>query len=120
MYIVAQTKGRLDAIPLPDPEMKKIIEQVVSITADVKIEKDVEIEFAIGTSTAEEAKKMRELVGGGLELAKVQVKVAIAQQPELQPIVDLVNSMAAVQKDKAVVINGKLPGTAIEKLFDKK
>jgi len=120
LAIVAQTKGRLDAIPLPDPAMKKIIEQVVSITAELKVEKDVNVELSIGTATADEAKQMRELVAGGLELAKVQVKVAVAQQAEMKPLVDLVNTMTAVQKDKSVVITGKVSGEALEKALNMK
>lgn len=120
LSIVAHTKGRLDAIPLPDPEMKKLIDQILSISIDLKVEKDVSLELAIGTPGVDESKKLRELIGGGLELAKIQVKVAVAQQPELQALVDLVNSMTATQKEKNVVITGKLTGEALEKSLNKK
>jgi hypothetical protein len=119
LTVVANTKGRLDAIPLPDAPLKKTIEQIHSFALDLKVDQDVDLEISIGTENAEAAKQMQLIVAGGLDLAKIQAKVALAQQPELQPLLDLVNSLKAVQKDKDVVVTGKLGADAIEKILKK-
>jgi hypothetical protein len=119
LYVAAATKGRLDSIPLPDPKIKKVIDQIHSITIDLKVEQDINLELAIGASNADEAKALKDLVVQGLDLAKIQFKVAAAQQPELQPLINAVGSMTTTQKEKTVVINGKLTGEALEKLIKK-
>jgi hypothetical protein len=119
LSIVAYTKGRLEAVPLPDPELRKVLEQIVSLSIDLKVTRDVTLELAIGTPGEDQAKKMREMVNTGLELAKVQVKVAVAEQAELQPLVELVNSMTAAQRGSDVRVAGKLPGSSLDKVFGK-
>lgn len=119
LFMAAHTKGKLNSIPLADNDMKKIIDQVHSITADLKVATDLNLELTIGTGDLDEAKKMKDLVEGGIDLAKIQAKVALAAQPELQPLLDFFNSMSAARTDKMVVVSGKLRGDAIEKLFKK-
>jgi hypothetical protein len=119
LYVVAYTKGRLDSIPLPDASMKKVIEQIHSLTIDLKVEKDANLEVAVGTESTDAAKQMQALISGGLDFVKIQAKVALNAQPELQPLIDLVNSLKSVQKEKAVVITGSLGSEAIDKLFEK-
>ncbi|MCE9530595.1 MAG: hypothetical protein K8T89_05620 [Planctomycetes bacterium] len=117
LFMVAHTKGRLANLPFLDNEMKRLLDQIHTMTVAVRVERDVTLDLAIGAGTLDEAKKMHTLVAGGLEFGKLQVKVAVTQQPELQAIADLVNSMTAAQKDKTVVISGKVGGDAIGKLI---
>jgi hypothetical protein len=119
LFVAAYTKGKLDSVPLPGAEMKKLVEQIQSITAELKVEQDVQLELSVATTGNDEAKKMRELVAGGIDLMKIQIKVAVGQQPELQPLVDVVNTMTAIQKDKQVVVAGKLSGEGLEKMLKK-
>ncbi len=83
------------------------------------MEKDVELELTVGTPDKDDAKKLRDLIVQGLDVVKVQAKIAVGQQPELQPLADLVASLTAMQKEKIVVIGGKLNGDALEKLLKK-
>jgi hypothetical protein len=119
LFLVAATKGRLDAIPIPIPDAKKVLDQVHSFTIDLKVEKDVNLELTIGTPDADEAKKLRDLIVQGLDIVKIQVKIAVGQQPELQPLADLASSLTAKQKEKTVVIAGNVTGEALEKLLKK-
>ena len=119
LTVVAYTKGRLDSLPLPDASMKKILEQIYSLTIDVKLAKDADLEVAVGTESADAAKQMQTMISFGLNFAKEQVKAAFAAQPELAPLGGLVNSLKAAQNEKNVVITGNLDGDSIEKLIKK-
>jgi hypothetical protein len=118
-FLVAHTKGKLDSVPLPDAEMKKLIEQIHSIAAELKVEQDVQLELSIGAAGADEAKKVRDIVAGGIDFMKIQVKLAVGQQPELQPLVNVINTMTAIQKEKQVIVAGKLTGEELEKMLKK-
>jgi hypothetical protein len=118
LFVTAYTKGKLDSVPLP-VEMKKLIEQIHSITAELKVDQDVQLELSVGAAGNDEAKKVRDIVAGGIDLMKIQIKVAVGQQPELQPLVDVVNTMTAIQKDKQVIVAGKLTGDGLEKMLKK-
>ncbi len=119
LFIVAVTKGKLEALPLPDAEIKKLLDQIQTVSVDLKIEKDARLEMVLGTPGTDQAKKIHEIVGGGLELIKLQMKVALASQPDLQPLLELSNSLAAAQKDKSVVITGQLSSEAAAKMLKK-
>ena len=115
LSLVAYTKGKLDNVPLPDGEFKKII----SISGTIKVEKNMSLELVLGLPAAEDARRTRLLVGAALDLYKIQAKTA-QQQQEFQPLIELLGSLSAVQKDRLVVIAGKLSGEAIEKSLKKK
>jgi hypothetical protein len=120
LFMVAYLKGRLDSVPLvADPKMKKVVEQVQSLAIEVKAETDINFEVAIESTTAEDAGKLKELVSGGLEFGKIMIKNATAGQPSLQPLVGLVGSMAVSQREKSVVVKGKLTGDGLEQMLKK-
>jgi len=99
--------------------MKKTLEQIQTVTIDLKVDKDVKLELAMDLENEQAAKDMVTLVNGGLEFVKIQAKVVLAQQPELEPLVDLVGSMKSTTKEKSVVISGSVEGAAIDKVFKK-
>lgn len=119
LTIAALMKGKLDTIPFPD-DIKKVIDQIQTLSADLKVGNDVNLVLSLDTEDAEAAKQLQMVIAGGLDLAKIQAKVASSQQPELQSLVEFVSSMKALQKEKSVVITGNLTGETIDKLIEKK
>jgi len=119
LFLVAHSKGKLQNLPLIDNEMKRVLNQIQTLTVEVRVTRDASLGITLVTGTLDEAKSMAMLIAGGLDLAKVQVKVAVTQQPELQPISDLVNSMAAEQKEKTITVTGKVSGESLGKLLKK-
>ena len=115
VYFAAIVRGNLEKIPLPDPNIKKVLEQIYFLTIDLKAHQDVDLKIGVGVETAEVAKSFEQLAQGGLDLLKAQVKVAAVQQPELEPIVELVNSLKVMSRGKALVVTGVLKGESIEK-----
>ncbi len=117
LWLAAHTKGRLTSVPLPDADLKKMIEQVESISGEVRIDKDLQATFTLSTSSADVAKQVQSLAESAIGLYRLQLKLALADQPELKPLVDLASSIKAVQKDKQIVVTGNLDGASIEKLL---
>jgi hypothetical protein len=119
LSVVAYTKGRLESVPLPNDEMKKVLEQIHHITIDLKVESDAKLELVLGAENADAAKKMQGLVDAGLGFARVTLRNVLTQNPELQPVLDLVGSMKVVQKEQSVLVTGSLSAEAIDKMFKK-
>lgn len=117
LYLAAPTKGRLGGITLPDADLKKLIEQVETITGEVRIDKDLQVMVTLTASNAQVAKEVQSLAESAISLYRLQLKLALSDQPELRPLVELASSVKATQKDKQIVITGNLASAAIEKLF---
>jgi len=118
LYAVAYIKGKFDGLPIPEPA-KKAISQIDTLTLDLKVQQNVDLELNFGVDTADTATELAKLVTGGLELAKLQVKPALMQMPEMQPLLDLVNSLKSNSKEKSVIVTGKVDGEAIDKALSK-
>jgi hypothetical protein len=117
IYLAGYVKGRLGAVPLPDADLKKMIEQVETITGEVRLGKDLQAVVTLTTANAKVAKEVQTLAESAISLYRLQLKLALSDQPELRPLVDLASSIKAVQKDRQIVITGNLAGDAIEKLL---
>jgi hypothetical protein len=117
LYLAGHVKGRLGAVPLPDADLKKMIEQVETITGEVRLDKDLQAVVTLTASSAQVAKEVQSLAESAISLYRLQLKLALSDQPELRPLVDFANSIKAVQKDKQIVITGNLAGAAIESLL---
>jgi hypothetical protein len=117
LYLAGHVKGRLGAVPLPDADLKKMIEQIETIAGEVRLDKDLQAVVTLTTSSAQIAKEVQSLAESAISLYRLQLKLALSDQPELRPLVDLASSIKAVQKDKQIVITGNLAGAGIEKLL---
>jgi hypothetical protein len=117
LYLAGHVKGRLGAVPLPDADVKKMIDQIETITGEVRLDKDLQAVVTLTTSNAQVAKEVQSLAQSAISLYRLQLKLALSDQPELRPVVDLASSVKAVQKDKQIVISGNLAGAGIEKLL---
>jgi len=114
LYLVAATKGKLDKVPVPDPNVAKVLQDIESLTADLRVEKDVKLELVMGVKDDDVATALNGMVEEGLKQAQQFVPLIALQNPQLKPLGDMVNSIKTKAKGKSVVINAMLPGDAIE------
>jgi hypothetical protein len=89
------------------------------LIVDFKVTQDVNLELNVGVEDDDAVKELAKLISSGLDLAKFQAKAVLMQQPEMQPLLDLINSLKAGQKEKSVVVTGKVDGQAIDKALSK-
>jgi hypothetical protein len=115
LYFASIIRGKLEKLPLPDPNIKKVIEQIYNLTIDIKAKEDVDLRLGIGVATADSAKQFEQMAQAGVELLKAQIKVTAVQNPELEPIVELVNSLKVTTRGSALILTGVLKSEAIEK-----
>jgi Protein of unknown function (DUF3352) len=114
LFLVAATKGKLDKVPVPDPNVAKVLQDIESLTADLRVDKDIKLELVMGVKDDEIATALNGMVEEGLKQAQQFVPLIALQNPQLKPLGDMVNSIKTKAKGKSVVINALLPGDAIE------
>jgi hypothetical protein len=114
LYLAAATKGKLDKVPIPDPNVAKVLQDIESLTADLRVEKDVKLELVMAVKDDDVATALNGMVEEGLKQAQQFVPLIALQNPQLKPLGDMVNSIRTKAKGKSVVINAMLPGDAIE------
>ena len=119
LFIVAVTKGKSGGLPIPDPNVKKALEQIQSIYLDLKVTKDVNLDITMNFEDEQAAKLMGAQMAEGLKQAKAVVPLLTIQNPQLKPLGEAAGTLKSMVKGKGVTISGTLAGTIIDKLLQK-
>jgi hypothetical protein len=115
----------LEKSPLPgmDDTVKDIISKIDNAVFGITIDKDLKLELLGNAKTADDAKKLGEMIDDGLNQATTILGLAVGQYKELKPLLKIVKEVKPSVKDKAVSIDISIPGdiitNALEKLNNK-
>jgi hypothetical protein len=104
--------ANLDIPNVPQDKVKEVLEKVKNLTLAVKLTKDVTIQLGIGTTSADEAKKMAEELNKLLLLAPGLIALAGSDNPQIAPFVDvakkLIKATKITSKESTMVIKAVL------------
>jgi hypothetical protein len=111
----------LEKSPLPgmDDTVKDIISKIDNAVFGLTIDKDIKLELVGNAKTADDAKKLGEMMEEGLDQATTILGLLVMQQKDLKPLLKILKDVKPSVKDKAVAVELSLPGDLIEKALDK-
>jgi hypothetical protein len=112
-------KSPLAAVAQQDEKAKKIIEKIDSLALGITVDKDIKLSFAIGSKSAENAKELAEDLKTKLDEAKGMVALIAGQNKQLEPLVDVVNSIKVGTDGSSVTFKGEVGEELIEKALKK-
>jgi hypothetical protein len=112
----AFTKGNQGNTPA---EVKRFFEQTDAIGGGITVGEDIKLEVVISAKTAQAAKDLNKTITDGLNFGKAILAAAAINQPEIAPVVEIVNSLKATAKDKTVTLKAQVSAEALEKAFKK-
>jgi hypothetical protein len=103
----------------PD-EVKALFEKAEAVGGGISIGDDIKIEVAVTAKSADDAKDVKDSITEDLRQARLLLTVlSFSQQPEIDLLVDVVNSIRITVKGKTVVIKGSVSADALEEALKK-
>jgi len=119
MSLVATIKGKLDAVPINDDETRKLLDGAESLSMQLNLDKGFGLMIGLGmdkeANAAAMSKKLGELVG----LAKLLLPNLAKDQPDLKPLVGVLNSVKESAKGNSARLELKLSEEELLKLVPK-
>ncbi|HKB00980.1 MAG TPA: hypothetical protein VKD90_02115 [Gemmataceae bacterium] len=118
IFVRAWVKGKFDNLNLPNEKLKQRIQAIDWATAAVAVGKDVTLTVTVSAPDAAAAQQLSDLLGGLVGLMKLQFVAAAEDQPELQPVADLLRTAKVAPSGKMVVAVGTAKASSIEKALN--
>jgi len=116
---VAVTKGKGEGLPIPQPEIARIVEKMHGISLSLNVSAEIALELGISVEDAEIANEFGDLLAQAIPQAKAFVKVIAIQQPKLKkPLTDIVATIKSSVNDKVISVNLSVPALAIDALIN--
>ena len=101
-------------------EIKDLFEKVDAVGGGVSVGDEIKIEVAVTARSTEDAADLKESIAGGLKQAKLLVAaLALADNPQIGALLDVVNSLKVTVKDKTVLLKGAVSSDVLEDAFQK-
>jgi hypothetical protein len=117
MFMVANTKDKLGKLPIPMGNTQ-VLESIEFFAAELKVEKEVRLNLAMGVADEETAAQMSMQIKQGLQLAKAFLPQMIPQgDPRLKPVTDLVGGIKTTQKGKVITLSAEASDSLIDALL---
>lgn len=117
MSMVANTKDKLSKLPIPGGNTQ-VLEAIDFFAVELKVEKEVKLNLAMGVADEETAQQMSMQLKQGLNLAKTFIPQMIPQgDPRQKPVIDLVSGIKTTQKGKVITLSAEAPDSLIEALL---
>ena len=101
-------------------EIKDLFEKVDAIGGGVSVGDEIKIEIAVTAKSEDDAKDIKDSIGGGIKQGKLLLAaLAFAENPQIEAVLDVVNSVKLTVKDKTVLLKGAVSADVIEDAFKK-
>jgi hypothetical protein len=101
-------------------EVKELFSKVDAVGGGVTVGDEIKLEVAVSAKNAEDAKAFKDEVDAGLKQARLTLAaLAFADSKQIDVLLDVVNSVKASVKDKAVLIKAAVSPEAIENALKK-
>jgi hypothetical protein len=116
------TKDKLNNAKFPKgggapPGLAEQVQKMETVAAVVRVTADITFEVTVGMPNADSADEFGKMIDDMLQQAKGALPFLAAMQPQLKPLVEVVKTIKSATKDKAVVVTGKMAGSAIGELL---
>jgi hypothetical protein len=103
----------------PD-EIKALFEKAEAVGGGISIGDDIKIEVAVTAKNADDAKDVKDEITEDLRQARLLLTVlSFSGQPEIDLLVDVVNSVKVSAKGKTVVVKAAISADALEEALKK-
>jgi hypothetical protein len=117
MFLIANTKGKLGNLPIPGGNTQ-MIEKLESFAVELKVEKEVKLNLAMGVNDEATAEQMSTQIKQGLQLAKGFLPSAFPQgSPLVKPVTDMVSGIKTSQRGKYITLSMEATASLIEALM---
>jgi len=101
-------------------EVKDLFAKVDAVGGGVSVGDEIQIEIAVSAKDADDAKDVKDSIGAGLKQAKLLLAaLAFADNPKVEALLDVANSVKVSVKDKTVLLKGAVSADVIEDAFKK-
>jgi hypothetical protein len=98
-----------------DDAIKEYLDKVDGISGGITVEDDVKIEFAVAAKNPKDAKELSDTVSEAVNQMVGVVSLLAGQQKQLVPVIDILKTVRASDKDKIVIIKAMITTEVIEK-----
>ena len=95
--------------------VKEKVDKVTALTGGVTIDKEVKLDLVLATNNADDADDLRETINDSVATGIGVLGVLSGKNKALLPLIDILKTIKAGGKEKAVVINGQITGEVMEK-----
>ncbi len=116
LWMVGVTKDKLNKLP-KGAQNAQGLDKMETVSIAVRVTKDISLDVTIGMADADAAETFAKTIEDGLQQAKGALPFLAAMNPQLKPLVDVVNSIKTTTKDKSITLSAKMPGKAIGDLL---
>jgi len=119
MTMAFVTKGKTEALPIPQPEVAKIVEKIHTISVALDVTKDVSLNIGVGVDDEDSAKELGEQLAAVVPQAKSMVALFAIQQPKLKkPLNDIVNTLKTAVDGQVISLKMVIPSSAVDALMN--
>jgi hypothetical protein len=112
----ALTRGELPGVP---DDVKDVLKKITAGQFGLTVTDGIKLEVSVNTKEAEDAKKIRDQVNNGLNLAIAGAAAFAMQEPKLNIIVDFLKSVKVTTREKNVSLKAELTGEDLGKIIPK-
>jgi hypothetical protein len=121
LWMASVVKGKLDGVnilngPGVSPNLKALLSKLDSVSVVIRVTTDVSLDISLGMADTTAAAAAGQEVDQGLQMVKGFAPALTAQNPQMKPLADVLQTIKNTVKEKSVVISAKLSGTAIEQM----
>ena len=116
LWVVGVTKDKLNNLPKGAANAQGL-DKMETLSIVVRVTQDVSLDVMIGMKDGDSAETFLKTIDDGLQQAKGALPFLAAMNPQMKPLVDVVNSIKTSVKDKSIVLSAKMPGKAIGELL---
>ena len=100
--------------------VKDFFAKVDAVGGGVSVGDEIKIEVAVSAKDADAAKEIKDSIAGGLKQAKLFIAaLSFEENPQIEAMLDLVNSVKVSAKDKTVLLKGAVSTDVLEEAFKK-
>ncbi|MFO0805084.1 MAG: hypothetical protein U0791_18415 [Gemmataceae bacterium] len=124
MWMVGVTKDKLNNVKLPKgggapANLQDNLQKLETVAIVVRVTEDISLDVTLGMANADAADEMGKIIDDGLQQIKGAVPFLAAMNPQMKPLVDVVNTLKSTVKDKSINLTAKMAGKAIGDLIKK-
>lgn len=99
--------------------VKDLLPKISAAAGGFTLTDGIKMEFSLSTKQAADAKMLKEKIDEGLTTATVLIGLAVMQQKELAPLLEVVKSIKPTARDTTVTLKGEVSGETLNKLRPK-
>lgn len=122
LWMVGITKDKLNNLKLPKgggapANLQDQLGKMDSVALAVRVTGDISLDVTLGMANADAAEELGRTIDEGLQQIKGAVPFLAAMNPQMKPLVEVVNTLKSTVKDKSINLSAKMAGKTIGELL---